>query len=112
VTKYVVIADWLFTTPTIILQPATGLYMMHKAGFALRTPWLMWSIGLFMLAGGAWLPVVWMQLRMRDMAQHAALTSSALPERYWSLLQAWIALGVIAFVALVVVFYLMVVKPA
>src|SRR4030088_1048563 len=65
VVKYVVIADWLFTTPTIILQPASGLYMVHKAGFQLASPWLLWSIALFLLAGAAWLPVVWMQIRMR-----------------------------------------------
>ena len=111
VVKYVVIADWLFTTPTVILQPASGLYLVHKAGFPLITPWLSWSIALFLLAGAAWLPVVWMQLRMRNMAQQAASTGNPLPARYWSFLRAWVALGVVAFVALVVVFYLMVVKP-
>ena len=111
VVKYVVIADWLFTTPTVILQPASGLYLVHKAGFPLITPWLSWSIALFLLAGAAWLPVVWMQLRMRNMAQQAASAGNSLPARYWSFLRAWVALGVVAFVALVVVFYLMVVKP-
>jgi uncharacterized membrane protein len=112
VVRYVVIADWLFTTPTVILQPASGLYLVYKAGFSLRTPWIAWSIGLFLLAGAAWLPVVWMQLRMRDMAQEASAAGTSLPAKYWSFLRAWVALGVIAFAALVVVFYLMVVKPA
>ena len=111
VVKYVVIADWLFTTPTVILQPASGLYLVYRAGFPLVSSWIAWSIGLFFLAGAAWLPVVWMQLRMRDMAQQAALAGTSLPAKYWSLLHAWVALGVIAFAALVVVFYLMVVKP-
>jgi uncharacterized membrane protein len=112
VVRYVVIADWLFTTPTVILQPASGLYLVHKAGFPLSTSWILWSIGLFILAGLAWLPVVWMQVRMRDMAIEAAASSSALPARYWSFLRVWVALGVVAFVALVIVFFLMVVKPA
>jgi uncharacterized membrane protein len=111
VVKYVVIADWLFTTPTVILQPASGLYLVHTAGFPLTTPWIWWSIALFLLAGAAWLPVVWMQLRMRDLAQQAANAGTSLPTKYWSFLKAWVALGIIAFVALVVVFYLMVVKP-
>jgi uncharacterized membrane protein len=112
VVKYVVVADWLFTTPTIILQPATGFLMVHKAGFALGAAWLVWSILLYLLAGAAWLPVVWMQIQMRGMAEEAARTESPLPERYWKFLNRWIALGIVAFLALVVVFFLMVAKPA
>jgi uncharacterized membrane protein len=111
VVKYVVIADWLFTTPTILLQPASGLYLVHRAGFALKSPWLLWSMALFLLAGAAWLPVVWMQIRMRDMAREAAHSGRPLPPRYWRLLRFWVALGIVAFMALVVVFFLMVAKP-
>jgi uncharacterized membrane protein len=111
VVKYVVIADWLFTTPTVLLQPASGLYMVYKAGFQLTSTWLIWSIALFLLAGAAWLPVVWMQIRMRDMAQDALRREQPLPAKYWQFLRLWIALGIIAFVALVVVFFLMVAKP-
>jgi uncharacterized membrane protein len=112
VVKYVVIADWLFTTPTILLQPASGLYMVHKAGFQLTSGWLLWSIALFLLAGAAWLPVVWMQIRMRDMAHDAVHREQSLPPRYWLFLRWWVALGLVAFLALVAVFFLMVVKPA
>jgi uncharacterized membrane protein len=111
VVKYVVIADWLFTTPTILLQPASGLYMVYRAGFPLRSHWLLWSVALFLLAGAAWLPVVWMQIRMRDMAYEAVRQEQPLPTRYWRFLRWWVALGSVAFVALVVVFFLMVVKP-
>ena len=111
VVRYVVIADWLFTTPTIVLQPLTGLYLLHLTGTPLTTPWILWSIALYLLAGAAWLPVVWMQMRMRDYAAHASQTGTALPARYWQYLRAWVALGVVAFGALVAVFYLMVVKP-
>jgi uncharacterized membrane protein len=112
VVRYVVIADWMFTTPTVILQPLSGFYMVHLAGFPLTSAWILWSIVLFLVAGAAWLPVVWMQIRMREMAREAAHTGAALPAKYWSFLRAWVALGVVAFVALVVVFYLMVMKPA
>lgn len=107
----VVIADWVFTTPTIILQPATGYWLMHLAGFPFSTPWIWWSIALYFLAGAAWLPVVWMQIRMRNMAQMAANTGADLPALYFKYLSFWVALGVVAFAALVVVFYLMVAKP-
>jgi uncharacterized membrane protein len=111
VVKHVVMADWLFTTPTIILQPLTGFYLLHLMGLPLTSVWVVWSVGLYLLAGAAWLPVVWMQIRMRDMAAQAATAGTALSSLYWSYLRAWILLGVIAFCALVVVFYLMVAKP-
>ena len=112
VVRYVVIADWAFTTPAIIIQPLTGFYLMHLAGFPLTTPWILWSLGLYLLAGAAWLPVVWMQIRMRDMAAAASLANEPLPQRYWTFMRAWVALGIVAFGALVYVFYLMVTKQA
>jgi uncharacterized membrane protein len=111
VVHYVVIADWAFTTPTVILQPITGFWLAHIAGFPLDSSWIVVSFALYLLAGAAWLPVVWMQIRMRDMAVEAARAGSGLPTRYWRFLRAWVALGVIAFLSLVVVFYLMVAKP-
>jgi uncharacterized membrane protein len=112
VVRYVVIADWVFTTPAIILQPATGFYLVHLAGYPVSSPWILWSVVLYLLAGAAWLPVVWMQMRMRDLAAMAANTGSPLPQVYWRFLRTWVALGVVAFLSLVVVFYLMVAKPA
>ncbi|HEY5759588.1 MAG TPA: DUF2269 domain-containing protein [Steroidobacter sp.] len=112
VVRYVVIADYAFTTPTVIIQPVTGLYLMHLAGFPLSSTWIAVSIALYLLAGAAWLPVVWMQIKMRDMAVTAAANGTELPQRYWNFLKWWVALGIVAFSALVVVFYLMVAKPA
>lgn len=112
VVRHVVIADWAFTTPTVILQPLTGFYLAHRAGYALDSRWIVWSIALYLIAGACWIPVVWMQIRMRDWAETAARAGTELPECYWRYLRRWVALGVIAFLALVYVFYLMVVKPA
>lgn len=111
VVRYVVIADWAFTTTAVILQPLTGLYLVHLAKMSLTAPWLWISFALYFLAGACWLPVVWMQIRMRDMAREAVERGTALPERYFRYLRVWIALGIPAFLALVVVFYLMVAKP-
>ena len=71
VSRLVVRADWWFTTPTVILQPATGLALAHMAGWPLSTPWLALSLGLFAFAGLCWLPVVWLQIRMAAMAGQA-----------------------------------------
>ena len=112
VVRYVVIADYAFTTPTIIIQPLTGLYLIHLAGFPLTSKWIAVSFALYFLAGACWLPVVWMQIKMRDMAAAATANGTELPQRYWTFLRWWVALGIVAFFALVVVFYLMVAKPA
>jgi uncharacterized membrane protein len=111
VVKYVVIADWIFTTPTVVMQPLTGWYLLELLGTPWRSLWIAASIALFILAGACWLPVVWMQIRMRDMAERASREGVELPPLYWRYMRRWVALGVIAFAALVVVFYLMVTKP-
>jgi uncharacterized membrane protein len=112
VVRHVVLADWLFTTTTIVFQPLSGWYLAHLAGFPLTTPWLFWSLVLYVVAGACWLPVVWLQLRMRDMARQAVQHGQPLPERYHRFLRVWVALGIPAFLALVVTFYLMVAKPS
>lgn len=111
VVRLVVIADWSFTTPTIIIQPLTGLYLIHLAHFPLTSKWIVWSVALYFLAGACWLPVVWMQIKMRDMAEAASAANTELPAKYWQYLRYWTALGVVAFLALVYVFFLMVAKP-
>lgn len=111
VVRYVVLADWIFTTPTIVLQPLTGAYLIHRAGFPWSADWIMWSLMLYVIAGAAWLPVVWMQIQMRTMAEVAARLAEPLPHKYWRYLRIWVALGIVAFLALVAVFYLMVAKP-
>lgn len=111
VVSLVVLADWIFTTPAIIVQPLTGLYLMHLAGHAFSQAWIWLSIVLFFAAGACWLPVVWLQIRMQKMAIHAQQSGGALPVRFWRYFRYWVLLGIPAFLALVVVFYLMVAKP-
>jgi uncharacterized membrane protein len=111
VTRWVARADWWFTTPAVIIQPLSGFWMMHLAGYPITSPWLIWSLALYALAGICWLPVVWLQLKMRDMAQVAAAGNSSLPERFWRFERIWTVLGFPAFGGLVVVYWLMVHKP-
>jgi uncharacterized membrane protein len=111
VTRRVVIADWLFTTPTAILQPATGFYLLHLAQMPWTSAWIGWSIVLYIVAGGCWLPVVWIQIRMADMARHAADQNAELPPLFWRYHLIWTLLGIPAFIAFIGIFYLMVVKP-
>jgi uncharacterized membrane protein len=112
VTRRVVIADWLFTTPTAIIQPLTGFWLLHLANLPWTSGWILWSLVLYALAGACWLPVVWIQVRMAAMAQHAAQAGTPLPPRFWRYHRVWTALGWPAFVAFIAIFFLMVVKPA
>lgn len=112
VARLVVAADWLFTATTIVFQPLSGLYLAHRLGVPLGTPWLYWSIVLFVIAALCWLPVVWLQMRLRDLAVAAAREGTPLPLRCDGYLGAWAALGVPALVSFLTIFYLMTAKPA
>ncbi|MDR3213651.1 MAG: DUF2269 domain-containing protein [Azoarcus sp.] len=111
VSRLVVRADTWFTTPAVIFQPLSGLWLMHETGLTFTTGWILVSLALFFLAGVCWLPVVWLQLKLRDMAKTAQTGKTALPPRYWRIARLWEALGYPAFIAVTVIFFLMVNKP-
>lgn len=110
-TKHVVIADWLFTTPAVITQLLTGIALAHETGYSLYKGWVFWGLALYLFAGACWLPVVWLQIKMRDMAKTALENGAPLPSNYWKMDKLWIALGSLAFPAIMLVFWLMVAKP-
>lgn len=112
VCRLVVRADWWFTTPTVLIQPLTGLWMAHLAGWPLSTPWLALSLGLYAMAGLCWLPVVGLQIYMARVSREAIDQGRPLPEGYWRAARWWEGLGYPAFMAMPVIFYLMVSKPA
>lgn len=111
VTRHAVIADWLFTASTMVVQPLSGYYLIRLLGISWATPWIAWSTALYVVAGLCWLPVVWLQIRMRDLAAAAAAGGAELPPQYWAVRRIWTALGVPALFAFLAVFYLMVAKP-
>ncbi len=108
----VVIADALFTAMAAIAQPLTGLALAHLVGWPLSEGWLMASIGLYVLVGLFWLPVVAIQLRMRDLARAAAAEGQPLPASYDRLFRIWFACGWPAFAAMLAILWLMTAKPS
>ncbi|XHS77883.1 DUF2269 family protein [Burkholderiaceae bacterium UC74_6] len=114
VCRLVVRADFWFTTPAVIIQPLSGIAMAHMAGWPLSTtPWLLASLLLYALAGACWLPVVWLQLRMARLADAAVKAGATqAPALYWRYARRWELLGYPAFIAMLVVFWLMVSKPS
>lgn len=110
--RHVVIADWVFTTPAVIFQLLTGLALVRVAGYDYSDFWVSWGLALYFFAGACWLPVVWLQIKMRDMAKAALETGEPLPPLYWRYDRWWVGLGCLAFPAIVIVYYLMVFRPS
>lgn len=112
VARLVVRADLWFTTPAVIVQPLSGIWLAHTAGWPLSTPWLAASLALFLFAGACWLPVLWLQLKMAREVEAALAEGRPLSARYDRWQRAWEALGYPAFAAMLIVFFLMVNKPS
>ena len=111
VARIVVIADYVFTATAVIAQPITGVLLARVTGYALTEGWILLSIGLYLFTGAFWLPVVWMQSRMRALAAAAAASGEALPPEYHRLFRWWFAFGFPAFTAVLAIFWLMIARP-
>ena len=112
VARIVVIADFLFTATAVVAQPITGVALAAEGGYSLKEGWILVSIGLYVITGVFWLPVVWMQMRMRDLADTAKARGSPLPRSYYRLFHTWFAFGFPAFASVLAIFWLMVTRPA
>jgi uncharacterized membrane protein len=109
--RHTVLADFLFTTPAVIVQPVTGYLLIRLGGIEPASPWLVATYALYALTGACWLPVVRLQIRARDLAAHAAAPGEELPGQYWRIMRWWFALGWPAFTAVIAIFWLMVAQP-
>jgi uncharacterized membrane protein len=107
----VVIADAIFTLSAVILQPVTGGLLMMLSATPITERWLLASLALYVLAGLFWIPVVFMQIEMRDLARKAVEQQAALPERYFVLFRRWVAFGFPGFGATMAILWLMIAKP-
>jgi len=111
IARIVVIADFLFTATAVVVQPLTGIALAWYMGWSLWEGWLALSIALYLLTGAFWVPVVWMQMRMRDLAEAAIVAGTVLPAEYHRLFWWWFAFGFPAFAAVLAIFWLMIAKP-
>lgn len=107
----VVIADWLFTASAVIIQPITGALLAHEIGWPLTQGWVLWSLILYVFVGVFWLPVVWIQHQLRNLARAAAQENGALPQQYHRLYRIWFACGFPAFLGVLAIIWLMVARP-
>lgn len=107
----VVLADWLFTASAVVVQPITGILLALLLGWPLGEGWIVWALGLYVLVGAFWLPVVWIQARLRDIARESAAAGVALPARFDRLYRIWFAFGFPAFGAVMAILWVMLARP-
>ncbi len=107
----VVLADTVFTATAAVLQPLTGWILAQNAGWPLTNGWVFWALLLYILIGACWLPVVWIQIKMKRLAEQARVAGTALPPEYDRLFRIWFALGIPAFGAVLAIVWLMLAKP-
>ena len=112
IARFVVIADLIFTATAVVVQPVSGFALAWAIGLSpLREPWIVVSILIYILVGLCWLPVVFIQMRMRDLANEAAINGKPLSDRYRRLFRIWFALGWPAFAGVIAIFVLMIWQP-
>lgn len=112
VAAIVVLADYVFTLTAVVAQPVTGAMLAGVVGYKLTDGWIVASVALYLFTGAFWIPVVFMQRRMRDLARAAAGEGRPLPDEYFRLYRRWFAFGFPAFFAVLAIFWLMIARPA
>jgi uncharacterized membrane protein len=107
----VVIADMLFTLTAVIAQPITGGVLMELSSTSPVEGWLATALVLYVVAGAFWIPVIFMQMEMRNLARVAAEKNQPLPPRYFVLFRRWFWFGIPGFGSVMTILYLMIAKP-
>ena len=111
VASIVVLADFVFTATAVVAQPITGVLLARLLGYPILDGWIALSLLLYVFTGAFWLPVVWMQMRMRNLAVDAVRRGEPLPRAYHRLFWWWFAFGFPAFAAVLAIFWLMIARP-
>ncbi len=109
--RIVVIADLVFTATAVVAQPVTGVALAYTVGYALTDGWIVLSIIPYIVTGLFWLPVVLIQMELRNIAAAALRSGHRLPQRYHRLFWLWFAFGFPAFAAVLGIFWLMITRP-
>ncbi|HWS27624.1 MAG TPA: DUF2269 domain-containing protein, partial [Xanthomonadales bacterium] len=110
ITRLTVLADFIFTTPAVVIQLVTGWALLHTLSLPWTTPWVQAALLLYALTGACWLPVVFIQMRLARMAQAAQANGDPLPAEFSRQMRIWFILGWPAFLAVLAIFWLMVRK--
>ncbi len=110
--KMVVLADWIFTTPSVILQPLTGFMLINVMDISWKIPWLFFSIVLYIFSITLWLFAVGFQIKMKTMSLNVIQNNGRLDHNYFKLVKYWILTGIFSSISMGTIFYLMLFKPS
>ncbi len=110
VARAVIVADWIFTATTVVIQPVSGVLMMLERGWSFTSPWFIATVVLYAAVGACWIPVVVLQYRMARLVREAAGYAMLGPE-YHRAFRIWMMLGVPAFAMVLVLYAVMIFKP-
>jgi len=108
--RHVVLADWLFTAPAVVIQFISGIMLMEILGFTYTSIWFQVVIGLFLLIGACWLPVIYIQYKIRELA-FQALETNEIDPKFKKLMMIWTSLGIPAFISIIIIYWIMIFKP-
>lgn len=108
--RHVVLADWIFTAPAVIVQFVTGVMLMLILGYGFDSIWFFSVMSLFVFIGLCWLPVVYIQYKLKRLAE-TSMTTGVIDPKFKMLMKVWICLGIPAFLSILLIFWLMVFKP-
>ena len=111
VARIVVIADFLFTATAVVAQLVTGILLANVQNYPLTSSWIVASLVLYVVIGMFWLPVVYFQMRIRDIAVTAIKERKPLPPDYYWYYRIWFAFGFPAFFSILIIFWLMIARP-
>jgi uncharacterized membrane protein len=108
--RLTVLADAWLTAPAIVFQAVSGVVLMILLGWPFLSAWSVAVWSLFVFTGACWLPVVWIQVLQWREARDA-VSVLALRDVFHRRFRVWFTLGVMAFTAVIAIYWLMVTKP-
>lgn len=106
VLRLTVLADMVFTATAAAVQPVTGYLLWRMTGGQWPDRWLALVLAVYVFVGACWLPVVWLQIQLRN-ASMVAQTAGQLGAGFHRRFRAWFVLGWPAFLGVMALFGLM-----
>ncbi len=113
IARWVIWGDWLFTLPAIITQIISGLLLVERLGWSFASVGMHWILTLYALMLVCWLPVIVIQYKLYHISLKILTEGQDVHchPSFKRLFRLWVLLGSIAFVCVLLLFWIMIFKP-